>query len=246
MLLQNRITLGVLTAALYSTSAFCNQASTEYVKEALTSLRAEMTSQLSALAATTTTTLETLQNHINELPIVTHRIGEIFQGGVVFYVDASLQHGLMASLADVSQGVEWRNGEGGDRTVNASAQGLGSGETNTRLIVAEQTIDQQEGGQFAALLAANYQISADGKSPCAATMTASSTCYGGWYLPSAFELLLLHANLKNQGLSSLGEAAYWSSSEASATEAWLVDFSLGHAEIGEKSTLARVRAIHTF
>jgi hypothetical protein len=245
MLLKTPITIGLLTTALYSTNALSNPASTEYVKEALTSLRTEMGSQLSVLSSTTSATLEKLQNQVNELPIVTHRIGEIFQGGIVFYVDASQQHGLMASLADLGPEIEWRNGEGGDRTVNAAAQGLGAGEMNTRLIVAEQTIDQQE-GQFAALVAANYQIAADGKSPCAATMTASSTCYSGWYLPSAYELILLHANLKNQGLGQLTDAPYWSSTEASTTQAWLVDFSLGSAEAREKSTLARVRAIHAF
>lgn len=247
MILKPCITLGILAGVLCSTNAFSNgPASMDYVKESLNGLRNELIAQVSALNTHLSLNLEKVQNQVNELPIVTHRIGEVFQGGMVFFVDASQQHGLMVSLTDLgAEGIEWRNGEGGDRTVNAKAQGLGAGETNTRLIVAEQTIDQQE-GQFAALLAANYQIAADGYAPCATTMTASSVCYGGWYLPSAYELILLHTNLKNQGLGQLADAPYWSSTEASTTEAWLVDFNLGSAEVREKSTLAHVRAIHTF
>lgn len=190
--------------------------------------------------------IEVIQNQVNDLPIITHRIGELFQGGLIFYVDSSRQHGLMTSLTDLGQeGIEWRNGEGGDRTVNAQAKGLGAGENNTRLIISQQTIDQQD-GPFAALLAANYQISADGISPCPATMTATLPCYGGWYLPSVYELVLLHTNLKLLGLGQLTDEWYWSSTENNTTQAWLVDFSSGEPRISDKSTPARVRAIHTF
>lgn len=48
----------------------------------------------------------------------------------------------MVSLTDlIPEGIEWRNGDGGGKIINAKAQSLGSGEMNTRLIVAEQTID---------------------------------------------------------------------------------------------------------
>ncbi|MBA2711021.1 MAG: DUF1566 domain-containing protein [Tatlockia sp.] len=217
-----------------SLSAFTNPASTAYVDGKIVALRNELVPQFTSL-------FNGLTSSINQLPLVTHQIGEIFQGGLIFYVDNSRQHGLMVSLNDLEPAIEWRNGEGGDRTVNARALGLGAGETNTRLIIAEQTIDEQE-GQFAALRAANYQISADGKTPCAEPIAADSLCYGGWYLPSLQELLLLQANLKN----ALSNTAYWSFTEASMTEAWLVDFSSGQALISEKSTSASVRAIHAF
>lgn len=193
----------------------------------------------------TTTKIEIVQKKITDLPIVTHHLGEIFQGGMVFYIDSTQQHGLMVSLDDLGDELEWRNGEGGDRVTNAHSQGLGSGETNTRLIIAEQTIDQQE-GQFAALLAANYQVSQDGKSPCSPTMNATLTCYGGWYLPSVYELVLLQSTLKNQGLVDFKEDLYWSSTESDTTQAWLVNFASGVPQISEKSTRAHVRAIHSF
>ncbi|MBA2710112.1 MAG: DUF1566 domain-containing protein [Tatlockia sp.] len=223
-----------LVAFANSASSATNPASTAYVDGKIATLRSELLSQFNLR-------FEGLTSSINQLPLVTHQIGEVFQGGIIFYVDNSKQHGLMVSLNDVEPAIGWRNGEGGDRTVNARAFGIGAGETNTRLIVAEQTIDEQE-GRFAALSAANYQISADGKTPCAEPITADSLCYGGWYLPSVQELLLLHKNLKH----ALSNIAYWSSTEASMTEAWLVDFSSGEVQVSEKSTSASVRAIHAF
>jgi hypothetical protein len=188
--------------------------------------------------------IEVMQNQINELPIVTHKIGDILNGGIVFYVDASRQHGLIASLTDLSSGIEWRNGEGGDRLVNAQAQGLGAGESNTHLIVSEQTVDEQE-GRFAALLASTYQAAGDG-SPCTPALSATAPCFSGWYLPSAYELMLLHGSLKNSNPGELGDAAYWSSTEASTTAAWQVDFGSGQLAVMDKSTPLKVRAIHNF
>ncbi|HGD2615527.1 TPA: DUF1566 domain-containing protein [Legionella pneumophila] len=242
MVTKKLIATGVLVCAL-STHAWCSPASTEYVKASIDALRTELNAQIKAL----NTGVGSVQKQVNELPIVTHHIGEVFQGGMVFWVDASQQHGLMVSLTDLNEGegIEWRNGEGGDRTVNAQAKGFGAGEHNTRLIIAEQTVDQQE-GRFAALLAANFQISADGITPCPATITATAACYGGWYLPSVYELVALHSNLKRMGLGQLADEPYWSSTESNTTQAWLVDFSSGEPSIHEKSTPAHVRAIHAF
>lgn len=174
-----------------------------------------------------------------------HHIGETYQGGVVFWVDESEQHGLIAAKidADDGQGIQWSNGESGDKTTNAKANGLFAGFTNTPLIISEETMDDQE-GRFAALLAANYQVSADGISQCDFTRTPYLPCYGGWYLPSLYELILLHQNLRiiNQILSG----SYWSSTEYNTTQAWLFNFSSGEQEINDKSIQAHVRAIRNF
>lgn len=211
----------------------------------LTIILNQLITQMNDKNAGATNKIEEVQKQVNELPIITHHIGEVFQGGMVFYIDGSQQHGLMVSLGDVGDAVEWRNGEGGDRITNAQTKGLGSGETNTRLIIAEQTIDQQE-GQFAALAAANYQISSDGKSPCPITMNTTFACHGGWYLPSIYELVLLHSAVQHLGLSDLKEELYWSSTESDTTHAWLVDFASGESQIRDKATPAHIRAIHAF
>lgn len=248
MFCKRSIAFGCLFFLTHLGYTSSNPASVDYVKTSIDALRSELKTQLNTVSNNVTTgqtntsnQLDVVTQRIDALPIITHHVGDTFEGGLVFYVDASQQHGLVVSLTDLSQGIEWRNGDSGERVTNAKAQGLNAGEANTRLIVAEQTIDEQE-GQFAALLASSYQVSADGITPCASSLTVSSPCYSGWYLPSLYELLLLHANLKIE----FANQPYWSSSEASATNAWLVDFGSGTSQVSDKSTKAHVRAIHTF
>lgn len=176
-----------------------------------------------------------------------HYIGQEYRGGLVFYVDESREHGLIASKVDVSgMGVQWRNGAAGNKITNARGDGIGAGETNTRLIISQQTIDNQT-GQFAALLAANFQVLEDGVTPCKTPVAAELVCFGGWYLPSAYELQLLHNNLHISNVTTFAPEFYWSSTEASVSNAWLQNFSTGEIMASNKaSTIGRVRAINRF
>lgn len=177
----------------------------------------------------------------------THQIGEEYRGGLVFYVDDTGQHGLIASKMDINgQGIQWRNGASGNKVTNARADGIVAGETNTRLIIAQQTVDDQK-GLFAALLATQLQVLADGITPCKTPIAQDNLCYSGWYLPSAFELQLMYRNLHETNLSSFAPEYYWSSTEANAANAWLINFSTGELIVSNKSnTLGRVRAITHF
>ncbi|OGV47041.1 MAG: DUF1566 domain-containing protein [Legionellales bacterium RIFCSPHIGHO2_12_FULL_42_9] len=194
--------------------------------------------------------LQTLSSEIESIKSnknPAHYIGEKYRGGLIFYIDESGQHGLVASLVDVnSDGIEWRNGESGNKVTNARADGIGAGETNTRLIIAQQTADNQN-GQFAALLASNFQVLDDGVTPCKTPIASESICYSGWYLPSAYELQLMHNNLNHANLSSFTEVLYWSSTEASVSKAWVQNFATGEITAESKSNiLGRVRAINHF
>ncbi|MHA3320879.1 DUF1566 domain-containing protein [Legionella pneumophila] len=177
-----------------------------------------------------------------------HHIGEEYNGGIVFWVDATGEHGLIASKNDLNnnQGIQWRNGDSGNKVTNARADGVFAGEANTRIIIAQQTIDNQS-GTFAALLAANHRVQADGITPCPQPGTESETCYGGWYLPSAYELTLMQRNLQAPGLSAFAPDFYWSSTESSVNDAWLQNFSTGELVMnGKASTLGHVRAVSRF
>jgi len=225
---------------LFQTCTHANQASTEYVNLVVQSLRNDIVGQVQSLLQGNSN----LQNQINQLPIITHKIGEIFQGGMVFYVDETKQHGLIVSLNDLNSPVEWRNSESGDRIVNATNIGLGAGENNTRLIVSQQTADQQD-GTFAALQALNYQVKSNGEVCENEAGIIHSLCIGGWFLPSIYELQLIYSNLKNKGLANFSDD-YWSSSEIDTTQAWAFNFSSGHSIAQDKSYTAQVRAIHIF
>lgn len=179
--------------------------------------------------------------------IARHYIGEEYRGGLVFYVDKTGQHGLIASKVDVNhQGIQWRNGASGNKVTNARGDGVGAGETNTRVIISQQTIDNQK-GTFAALQAANFQVLSDGVTPCKTPVLSGELCYGGWYLPSAYELQLLNKNLHLNNLSTFAPEFYWSSTEHTVSEAWLMQFATGELISSNKSsTTGRVRAISKF
>lgn len=68
---------------------------------------------------------------------LTHHIGEEHNGGIIFWVDETGQHGLIASKTDLNnnQGIQWRNGESGNKVTNARADGIYAGESNTKLII---------------------------------------------------------------------------------------------------------------
>jgi hypothetical protein len=167
-----------------------------------------------------------------------HHLGEAYQGGLIFFVDETGLHGLIAAREDASPGLSWQNGEGGEKIVNAQGNGLFAGESNTRLIIAQQTIDYQQ-GNFAALAAATYTSEP--------SCTMEALCYGGWSLPSLYELALMHRNLALQGLGGFAKAVYWSSTEAGITEAWAFDFKTGETIRSDKAMDSlRIRPIRAF
>lgn len=188
-----------------------------------------------------------LQNQIDQPIVNKHKIGDLYHGGIIFWLDETEEHGLIAAKIESSdQGTQWRNGASGNKVVNSKGDGIGSGEANTRLIIAGQTMDKQN-GVFAALSASQFQVLGDGLTPCKTPIAASEVCYGGWYLPSAFELQLMYTNLHETRLSSFAPMFYWSSTEANAAKAWLINFSTGELSIESKSnTLGQVRAISSF
>ncbi|MBA2651648.1 MAG: DUF1566 domain-containing protein [Tatlockia sp.] len=188
-----------------------------------------------------------IENGVIKAQPTGHHIGDEYRGGIVFYIDESGQHGLIASKIDSNEeGIQWRNGASGNKVTNARGDGIGAGVTNTRLIIAQQTIDNQK-GVFAALMASNFQVAEDGQTPCKTPISSEQLCYGGWHLPSAFELQLMYKNLHQKGLSLFAPDFYWSSTEASVANAWLQNFSTGDISASSKSnTVGRVRAISQF
>jgi Protein of unknown function (DUF1566) len=177
-----------------------------------------------------------------------HIIGESYQGGIVFYVDADGQHGLIAARADQSVGILWFNGI--FRITGTTGDGIGAGAMNTAIIVASQIGDNQS-GNFAAKVAADYSVQDDGITACTVGLAfsqppVSETCYGDWYLPSKVELNLLY-NAKVAGVvGGFVVVNYWSSTEGGANDAWAQDFVNGYQAPFNKSNTYRMRAVRAF
>ena len=156
-------------------------------------------------------------------------IGDTYQGGIIFYLDATGCHGLIAAPSDQSTGILWYNGS--YSVTNAVRDGIGAGEFNTERIIANQAT-----GAYAAQICANYQ----------------GGNYGDWYLPSKYELNLMYLSIGQGnalGLGNVGGFAnlyYWSSTEFDGVIAWGQDFANGFQLYVYKSNNGYVRSVRAF
>src|SRR5690554_6299022 len=157
-------------------------------------------------------------------------IGDSYQGGIIFWLDATGQHGLIAATADQNTGIQWYNGT--YRYTGTAGDGLYAGAMNSAMIVATQMADNQS-GSFAAKVCADYSV------------TVGGVTYGDWYLPSKYELNLLY--LQKNAVGGFDNAYYWSSTEFSNSRAWEQNFANGNQSDGNKNFLMhRVRAVRAF
>ena len=158
-----------------------------------------------------------------------YKSGDLAQGGIVFYVDESGEHGLAADTVDLTVGTRWFAGTNG----NTQARGNGpfAGEMNTAIIISSQVAIGDDGDDYAARLCADLQKGG----------------YGDWYLPSIDELNLMYTNLQLEGLGGFTGSFYWSSTEVSSSGAFGKNFGNGSQASGDKNTNSvRVRPIRAF
>jgi hypothetical protein len=126
-------------------------------------------------------------------------VGEPYQGGIIYYVDPTGQHGLIAALADVgdSTGTQWWNGKYAVNDISDTATVIGKGAANTSYIISAQGT-----GIYAASIAKNY----------------SGGGYSDWYLPDFGEMRLLMQEALQKTITLPGFNTgiykfYWTSSE---------------------------------
>ena len=163
--------------------------------------------------------------------VAQYQVGDLAEGGIVFYVDETGQHGLVAAIEDIEGTYEW--GCYGEYIEGADGQAIGTGLQNTLDIVAQ-----------------NCQTVNGGITAAQAALDAEINDYNDWFLPSKDELLEMYSTI-GQG-SAEGNIVgfqndwYWSSSEYSNLHAWGVAFYSGYSDNGYKDYTDRVRAIRAF
>jgi len=164
---------------------------------------------------------------INNGDCVMLHSGELVEGGIVFYVDETGQHGLVAAMEDLTSTYEW--GCYGTSIVGADGTAIGTGYQNTLDIVAGCS-----GTNIAAFNALN-EIT-DG--------------YTDWYLPSKDELVEMYNTIGQGGpednIGGFSNSYYWSSSESNGNGALTVGFHDGTTIIPSKDNTLRVRVIRAF
>jgi hypothetical protein len=163
---------------------------------------------------------------INNGDCVMLHIGEQVHGGMVFYVDETGQHGLVAALEDLGS-FEW--GCYGTGISGADGTTIGTGYQNTLDIVADCT--ETNTAAFNAL-------------------NSTTEGYTDWYLPSYDELIEMYNTIGNGNpegnIGGFSTSWYWSSSEYNSSLARYVSFSNGVTYNYSKHSAYRVRVIRAF
>ena len=106
-----------------------------------------------------------------------HYTGELYGGGVIFWVDQTGEHGLICSMTDLSTGKVWSNITGTE--IGLTAQSDWNGQGNTNAIIG------QSGHTNSAAKLCNDYVNAD----------YGTGVYSDWYLPARGELNHLWNNL---------------------------------------------------
>jgi len=192
----------------------------------------------------------------------TYKIGDFAQGGIIFWLDDSGQHGLVCAKEDQGSRVQWdlelifkgstmyppkRN----TKSV-AIADGVYVGKKNTEKIIE---FGGDSNKAYAAIICSELILEED------------SCVYEDWYLPSREELNLMYKNRKlinkvalGKGGSSFNKKHYWSSTDVDCTKnpyskidkvhtAWGHDFNRGGKSFqiaSRKYMPYAVRAIRAF
>ena len=157
-------------------------------------------------------------------------VGNYHQGGIVFYIDESGDHGLIAASEDLGQ-YEW--GCNGVSIGSAWGEEIGTGNQNTNDII-EFGCSSDDGGLIAAQAASEYQF----------------LNYDDWFLPSSLELELMHTTI-GQGANNVGgfsDDYYWSSTNFGNGTTYGHVFNFGNTNSGglQRHHLYKVRAIRSF
>jgi hypothetical protein len=98
-----------------------------------------------------------------------------------------------------------------------------------------------------------YQNTVNINNGCSNTQAAGKMCwnavingYDDWFMPSQEDMNIMYTNLIPLGLGNFSPEWYWSSTEASNSNAWRKHMSAGNIEVNGKSLLCKVRAVRVF
>lgn len=168
----------------------------------------------------------------------THYVGELFGGGIVVSVwkTAGEEHGLIASLTDLSTGIPWTIPAFQNIVIGTAAQSTRDGLGNTNEIEIQAGV----GTTYPAGLCKAY----------------NGGGYTDWYLPALNELKQCYNSLQilNDVLGDINgfdtsadsNFYYWSSTELHCCDSWGQNFSYGFTNNINKSENGAVRAVRRF
>jgi len=170
-------------------------------------------------------------------------IGDTHAGGIIFYLDGSRRHGLVAKATDEPGAYAWSLDD--STTVASFADGPHGGAYNQRVILERYPI------------AAGTGIRAPAAQACK-SINIGPNVYNDWYLPSLYELYLMYQNIgpgapaPNTNIGNFLPTEYWTSTEYQGVDeccAHVVDFDIDTIFFNEdtdKTDAEKVRAVRAF
>ena len=165
----------------------------------------------------------------------TYSIGDIVNGGVVFWLDSTGQHGLVVAMSDLPTSVEW--GCFGTDLPNVSNVPYNG-------VPAPAGLGAEIGDGF------NNTNDILNDCPTAPAALAARSLGAQWFLPSAKELNQIYINKTTlegvSGFTSFSGVFYWSSTENGNNYAWLQFFNDGDQFNFGKNGSFDVRAVRAF
>lgn len=160
-------------------------------------------------------------------------IGDFHEGGVIFYLDETKEHGLVCTVSEQSYGTTWK--------------------CSTSVVIT---------GATGIVIGTGPQNTADILSVCDSSPTiAAAICnslelngYTDWFLPSKDELNEIYINKDlvddtavDNGGELLQSTNYWSSSYSNSNTVWVQTFAQGGSQYGNSEDKSNhVRAVRSF
>jgi hypothetical protein len=135
-----------------------------------------------------------------------HFIGEHFGGSIIFYLNNTGEHGIIATEQDLEEPAVWAYT---DTITNAIASKPRSGAKNTERIFHVQGDPGDEAEDYAAIECREFSIKG----------------YNDWFMPSKDELNEMYK--QKEIIGGFRPYAYWSSTEVNISKAWFQNFGNG-------------------
>ena len=157
-----------------------------------------------------------------------HTIGEVYQGGIIFWLSPDGTKGLIVTPNDIATGVFYESlSGGGPYATGANGVAIGTGQANTDLLLANAR-------------AANNAVKY--------CNDLVSSGYDDWYFPSEKELAEIY--FRRMEIGGLSTVTRWSSTEVIGSTDWqkarCISFADGVTYTRDKNNAYAVRGIRSF
>ncbi len=153
-----------------------------------------------------------------------HTVGEVYGGGIVFYVWDGGEHGVIASVSDYPTLMSPNSGSLPGTSSNVyrnwntdERDGILSGKVNTERIIAAQFNNGGYGGTgYNPTKPSAAKVASDYNNPTT-YLTYTFEKFGDWYLPSKTEMHLMALSRPSSNITLTLSATYSTSTEFSAS-----------------------------